>query len=65
MEDFDQEDELNWQEAAVKGRIKKEIYRIILMKGNYYLPPEVQCNSDFIHDIMVGKKKVSLINYDL
>ena len=59
MEEIDPENELNWQEASVKGRTKKEIYRIILMKGHYYLPPEVQWSSDFIHDIMVGKKRVS------
>ena len=52
---------INWQEIAVKGRSKKEIYRILTLKGKYYLPPEPQTNSDFIHDIMVGKKKVRLI----
>ena len=52
---------INWQEIAVKGHSKKEIYRILTLKGKYYLPPEPQANSDFIHDIMVGKKKVRLI----
>ena len=51
--------QLNWKEIAVKGRSKREIYSILVMKGKFYLPPESQTNSDFIHDIMVGKKKVS------
>ena len=45
---------LNWQEAAVKGRSKKEIYRILSLKGKYYLPPESQASSTYIHDIMTG-----------
>ena len=60
MEDIDPREELNWTEAAVKGRTKREIYRIFQMKGKYYLPPESQSNSDFIHDVMVGKKRVSI-----
>ena len=53
--------ELNWQEAAVKGRSKREIYRLMTMKGKYYLPPEDQTTSDFIHDVLVGMKKVSTL----
>ena len=52
---------LNWKDAAVKGRSKREIYQILTMKGKFYLPPETQTTSDFIHDIMVGKKKVRLL----
>ena len=48
---------LNWQEAAIRGRSKREIYRLLIMKAKCYLPPEPQANSDFIHDIMVGKKE--------
>ena len=51
---------LNWKDAAIKGRSKREIYQILTMKGMFYLPPESQAKSDFIHDIMVRKKKVSL-----
>ena len=62
MEDTDLTEEMNWTEAAVKGRTKREIYRILQMKGKFYLPPESQTNSDFIHDIMVGKIRVSIRN---
>ena len=54
---------LNWQEAEVKGRSKREIYRLMTIKGKYYLPPEPQADSDFIHDIMVGRKKVRIDNF--
>ena len=49
----------SWKDAAVKVRSKREIYQILTMKGKYYLPPESQSSSDFIHDTMLGKKKVS------
>ena len=35
MEDYE---DLNWQEVAVKGRSKREIYCILVVKGKYYLP---------------------------
>ena len=54
MEDYE---DLNWQEVDVKGRSKKEIYRILAMKGKYYFPPESQANSAYIHDVMNSKKK--------
>ena len=59
MEDYE---DLNWQEVSVKGRSKREIYSILVVKGKYYLPPESQANSTYIHDVMNGKKKVSFIN---
>ena len=62
MEDTDPMEELNCTEATVKERTKREIYRILKMKGKYYLPPESQSNSDFIHDVMVGKKRESIYN---
>ena len=36
---------------------QKEIYRLLAMKAKCYLPPEPQANSDFIRDIMVGKRR--------
>ena len=35
---------LNWQEVTVKGRSKKEIFRILVLKGKHYLPSESQSN---------------------
>ena len=42
MEDIYPEYQLNFQEAAMKGRTKKEMKRIILIKGSYNLSPESQ-----------------------
>ena len=50
--------DLNWQEASVRGRSKREIYRLMTMKAKCYLPPEPQATSEFVHDVMTGKKKV-------
>ena len=57
MEDYE---DLNWQEVAVKGRSKREIYRILAMKGKYYLPPESQANLACIHDVVNGKRKLAI-----
>ena len=62
MKDLSQ---INWKEAVIKGRCKREIYSIPVTKGKYYLPPKSQTNSDFKHDIMVGKKKVSCTEINL
>ena len=48
--------DLNGQEAAVRGRSKREMYRLMTMKAKCYLPPESQVTSEFVYDIMVGKK---------
>ena len=53
--------DFNWQEAAVKGRMKKEIYTILAMRGKYYLSPKELANSEYIHDIMAGRKQVSCL----
>ena len=62
MEDLGQ---INWKETAINGWSKREIYSILVTKGKYYLPPESLTNSDFIHDIMVGKKKVGCTQINL
>ena len=31
------------------------------MKAKYYIPPESQVTSEFVYDIMFGKKKVSIL----
>ena len=55
MEEFES---LNWHEAAAKGRSKREIYTILVVKGKFYLPPEAQASSDYVHDVMTGRKRV-------
>ena len=58
---MDNYSDLNWQEAAVRGLSKREIYRLMTMKSKYYFPPEFQVTSEFFYDIMVGNKRVSIL----
>ena len=51
--------QLNWREVEIKRRSKREIYRILVMKGGLYLSPESQVSSDYVYDIMIGKKKAN------
>ena len=55
---MEEEDCINWQEVSVHVRSKREIYQLMCLKGGYYLPPVEQADSDYIHDIMTGEKKV-------
>ena len=55
---MDEFENLNWQEAAAKGRSKREIYTILVVRGKYYLPLEAQASSDYVHDVMIGRKRV-------
>ena len=47
---------LNWKAVSIKGRSKRKIYKLIVIRGKYYLPPESQTRSTFVHDVMCGKK---------
>jgi hypothetical protein len=38
---------------------KVDIYNILAIEGQLYLPPINDCSMDFIREIMNGKKKVS------
>jgi hypothetical protein len=40
-------------------RSKKEIYQILLIEGQYYLPPFEDCTIDFLRDMFSGRKRVS------
>ena len=42
-----------------KRTFQKRNIQNIVMKGGLYLPPESQASSDYIHDIMIGKKKAN------
>ena len=35
---------INWQEAAVHTRSKREVYELLRMKRGYYLPPMEQAD---------------------
>ena len=49
-------EEVNIQKMAVHCRLKKEVYDILTLRGNVYLPKIQDINSDFISDIIQGRK---------
>jgi hypothetical protein len=46
--------------AKAVAQTNHEIYRILTVEGELYLPPEKSVGLFFIRDIMTGKKKVRL-----
>jgi len=43
-------------------RSKKEIYQILTVEGQFYLPPYEECTLDFVRQMFCGTKKVSAFN---
>ena len=52
-------DILDVKEMTTKWFTKGEVYKVLIITGNEYLPPEEQTNCDFIRDILWGDKIVS------
>ena len=46
------------REMALKWSTKSEVYKVMTITVNVYLPPVDQINSDFIRDILWGDKHV-------
>lgn len=38
---------------------KRDLYNIMLIEGQHYIPPIEECTVDFLRDLFCGKKKVS------
>ena len=51
---------IHTREMSKLFRSKKEIYQILLIEGQFYLPPIEDCTIDYLRDIISGRKKVSL-----
>ena len=49
---------------SMRARSKKEIYRMLQLETNVYLPLIQQDNSKYITDIIAGKKKVCFAFFD-
>lgn len=61
MENFET---LNWREAAAKARSKREVYNLMVRKGELYLCPESEANADYVYDVLTGRKKVSNFEFN-
>ena len=53
------------REMSLKCTSKREVYKVLSITGNVYLPPESQINSDFIRDILSGDKLVCHLCYSV
>ncbi len=45
-------------------RSKREIYQILVVEGQFYLPPYEECTIDFLRQLFEGTKKVSSLQAD-
>ena len=45
-------------DISVKARSKKEVYLVLTVEGELYLPPILDANRNYLKNIMSGKKKV-------
>ena len=56
------QDSINWQEVSVHAKSYKEIYKLIIIEGSYYLSPFKQVDREYIHDLLSETKKILLCN---
>ena len=50
---------LNVNEISLHAGSKRELYRLLQLEGNIYLPPIEQANHKYISEILSGNKKVA------
>ena len=53
----DQTEEITAKQFGIAARSKKENYDVLIVQGDYYLPPIESIRADFVYDILVGNKK--------
>ena len=51
-------DSMDIREFGLKCSSKYEVYQQLTVFGNYYLPSEADTNSDYIADILQGRKRL-------
>ena len=55
-----EKEQMNVRTITAKANSKQEIYRILQLEGDVYLPPKSQANHNYISEILSGTKKVLL-----
>ena len=50
---------LKVNEISMHAKSKKELYRLLQLEENIYLPPLEQANHKYISDLLSGKKVTS------
>ena len=50
---------INVRQISMKASSKKELYRMLQLEGDVYLPPMPQANHNYVADVISGKAKVT------
>ena len=56
-------DIMTTKELSVVWQSKKDMFKVLQIEGDVYLPPMEQTNYKFISQIVTGEKEVRLNNY--
>ena len=51
------------KELSMVWQFKKDMFKVLQIEGDVYLPPMEQANYKIISQIVTGEKEVSLHNY--
>ena len=51
---------INVSEITAKASSKKEVYRLLQLEGDIYMPPMAQANHSYVAGILSGSKKVNI-----
>ena len=54
-------DTINVHNLGFKARIKNELYRLLTVETDVYLPPQKETSIYFVRDIVHGNKKVCML----
>ena len=54
--------EFTVHEFGIVSQSKKEVYDVLTVEGDYFLPPIEQANADYISDILSGDKIVTPVS---
>ena len=53
---------LNINILGIKAKTKNEMYRLLTVEAQLYLPSQKECSIYFVRDILSNKKQVSIFN---
>ena len=60
-----EQEQMNIGAITAKANSKREMWKILQLEGDVYLPPNSQANHDYISKILSGEKKVWLMVNDV
>ena len=52
---------INLKQISMRARTKKEIFRILQLERDIYLPPIAQSNRKYIAGVLLGKIKINRV----